>query len=274
MRFIPTQPWTVSFIREWWPRMSLQSVLKLRDYELRSAKAGLHRGREVELRMKSPIRGRVSLREVGSDFLTFNEVVKEQVYKNATAHLETCETMMDLGANIGLTSLYFAHRYPKVKLFAVEPNPDSYQMLTANLKELIDSGRCRTLQAAVWGSPKTLVADPSQARDHFSAFATKEPSGTETDETCIVGLPIQKLIDDSGFSKIDLLKVDIEGAEVELFKGDLNWLHRVRTIAIEFHNDSRQTCQFDEIMRQCQFHINDENAHTVLAVKENGEGEP
>ena len=254
--------------------MSLRSVLRLRDYELRSAQGELHRGQSLELRMKSPIRGRVSLREAGSDFLTFNEVVREEVYRDVTAHLDNCETIVDLGANIGLTSLYFARRYPTVKLFAVEPNPDTYQMLTANLRGLIDSGRCRTLQAAVWGSPKTLVADPSQAPDHYSAFTTKEASAMENGETPIAGLPIQKLIDDSSFNEIDLLKVDIEGAEVELFKGDLNWLCRVRTIAIEFHNDSRQCCRFDEIMRQYKFRIHDENAHTVVAVKEKMEAQP
>ena len=247
--------------------MSLRSVLKLRDYELRSAKGELRPGRALELQMKSPIRGTLSLREVGSDILTFNEVVKEQVYKNATAHLESCETVIDLGANIGLTSLYFARQYPTGRLFAVEPNPDTYQMLTANLKELIDSGRCRTLQAAVWGSEKFLVADSSQAPDHYSAFAAKEASAADNRERIIAGLPIQKIIDDSGFHKIDLLKVDIEGAEVELFKGDLDWLRSIRAIAIEFHNGSREVCRFNEIMRRYEFRIYDEDPHTVLAVK-------
>ncbi len=38
MKLIPAQPWTISLIREWWPYMSLRSVLRLRDYELRSSR--------------------------------------------------------------------------------------------------------------------------------------------------------------------------------------------------------------------------------------------
>jgi len=217
--------------------------------------------------MKSPVRGSVSLREVGSDILTFTEVIKEQVYESVRNRLKSCETVIDLGANIGLTTRYFASHYPGSRFLAVEPNSDTFQVLTANLKELIDGGRCQTLKAAVWGSAKDLVRDPSQAPEHYSAFATKEAAAHENSET-IVGLPIQKIIEDSRFTQVDLLKVDIEGAEVELFKGDLDWLLRVRAIAIEFHNGSRERSHFDEIMRAYHFRIYDRDPHTVLALKE------
>lgn len=267
MRLIPRQPWTLSFIREWRPYMSLRSVLRLRDYELRSARGKQVEGQILELSMKSPVQGEVSLREVGSDILTFDEVIKQQVYRNILSKLERCETVIDLGANIGLASLYFAGHYPSCQVFAVEPNPDTYRLLTANLGGLIENGRCRTVKAAVWGSAKALVADRSQASDHYSAFATREASPEENAEETMMGMPIQKIINDSGFTKIDLLKVDIEGAEVELFKGDVGWLRSVDSIAIEFHGDSRNKCRFDEIMRNYQFHIYDQDPHTVIAVR-------
>jgi FkbM family methyltransferase len=264
----PTQNWTVSFVREWLPYMSLRSVLRLRDYELRSARGGQIEGQTIELRMKSPVRGTVSLREVGSDILTFNEVIKDEVYKSILQKLKQCETIIDLGANIGLASLYFAGHYPSCRLLAVEPNPPTYRVLTANLRNLIESGRCRTLQAAVWGSERKLVADPSQGKEHYSAFATREASGAEADDETMQGFPITSIIRDSGFETVDLLKVDIEGAEVELFKGDLEWLRRVRAIAIEFHHGSREEIGFDRIMRDYGFRIYDQNQHTVLAVRE------
>lgn len=267
MKLIPAQPWTISFIREWWPYMSLRSVLRLRDYELRSARGEQIPGHKLELRMKAPVRGSVSLWEVGSDVLTFTEVIKEQVYESVRNRLRSCETVIDLGANIGLTTLYFAGHYPGSRFLAVEPNSDTFQLLTANLKELIDDGRCQTLKAAVWGSSRALVRDPSQAPEHYSAFAMKEASADENSET-ISGWPIQKIIDDSRFTQVDLLKVDIEGAEVELFKGDLDWLRRVGAIAIEFHNGSREQSRFDEIMRAYRFSIYDHDPHTVLALKE------
>jgi FkbM family methyltransferase len=217
--------------------------------------------------MKSPVKGKLSLREVGSDILTFEEVIKRQVYRNILSKLEQCQTVIDLGANIGLASLYFAKHYPSCRLVAVEPNPDTYRMLTTNLGELVENGRCETIKAAVWGSEKALVSDGSQAPEHYSAFTTKEAGPEESAAETMMGLPIQSIIKNSGFTKIDLLKVDIEGAEVELFKGDVEWLRSVNSIAIEFHGDSRNECKFDEIMRHCQFQIYDQDPHTVLAVR-------
>jgi FkbM family methyltransferase len=247
--------------------MSLRSVLRLRDYELRSSKGKQVEGRLLELNMKWPVRGRVSLREVGSDILTFEEVMKQQVYRSILTKLPHCETVIDLGANIGLASLYFARQYPSCRLVAVEPNPDTYRMLTTNLGELVEQGRCRTVNAAVWGSEKMLVADGAQDPEHYSAFATKEANPGERSGETMKGLPVQTIINDSGFTKIDLLKVDIEGAEVELFKGDLAWLRNVNSIAIEFHGASRKECKFDELSRDYGFHIHDQEAHTVLAVR-------
>jgi len=254
-------------MREWRPYMSMRSVMRLRDYELRSARGKQVEGRLLELRMKSPVTGTISLREVGSDILTFDEVIRQQVYKNILSRLEQCETVIDLGANIGLASLYFAARYPPCRLLAVEPNPNSYRILRANLRTLVESGRCHTLQAAVWGNEEALVADPSQPSEHYSAFRMKEAGLEKRGDAATVGLPIQMIIKNSGFTRIDLLKVDIEGAEVELFKGDLSWLQQVKSIAIEFHDDSRVQCRFDEIMRAYQFEVHDQDPHTVVAVR-------
>jgi FkbM family methyltransferase len=247
--------------------MSMRSILRFRDYELRSARGKQVQGQLVELRMKSPIKGTLSLREVGSDILTFDEVIRQQVYKNILSRLKRCDTVIDLGANIGLATLYFAAHYPSCRLFAVEPNPHSYQILTANLRKLVDTGRCRTVQAAVWGGEKVLVADCSQASEHYSAFKMKASNAEDGSQGTAMGLPIQKIIEQSGFKRIDLLKVDIEGAEVELFKSELSWLHEVTSIAIEFHGDSRSECRFDEIMRDYHFDIHDQDPHTVVAVR-------
>src|SRR5687767_4305241 len=102
MRLIPRQPWTLSFILENRRYMSLRSAWRLRDYGLRTARGKQVKGQILELSMKWPVLGKVSLREVGSDILTFDEVIKHEVYGNILSKLEQCETVIDLGANIGL----------------------------------------------------------------------------------------------------------------------------------------------------------------------------
>jgi FkbM family methyltransferase len=148
----------------------------------------------------------------------------------------------------------------------VEPNPSTYQVLVSNVERLVASGRCRTLQAAVWSSEKSLGGGAEDNPDHFSAFAVHEIA-PDFAENSIAGLPMNKIIAQSGFQRVDLLKVDIEGAEVELFKGNVDWLQRVKTIAIEFHENSREDSQFDDLMKQYDFRVLDSGSHTVLAMK-------
>jgi FkbM family methyltransferase len=260
-------PWTLELIRDMRRFMDVPSVFRLRNYLVRVGKTGGRANKRLSLNMRSPIHGRIFLRERGSDIRTFKEVLEEQVYSAVLAKLPACRTIIDLGANIGLTSLYLAAHFPDSHLFSVEPNADTYDVLRSNLQRLIADGRCRILQGAVWSAERPLVADASQGADHFSAFATREPSVNDISETTIAGYTMARIIAESGFSFIDLVKVDIEGAEVQLLKGDRSWLNRVGAIAIEFHGESRSTSAFDEIMAEHHFTIRDDGSHTVLATK-------
>ena len=247
--------------------MTLRSVMRFREYSIRSQKQECPEGSLLKLNMRSPLRGELLLRERGSDILTFTEVIQQQVYRDVITKVRNCETIVDLGANIGLASRYFAEHFPNCKILAVEPNPSTYQVLVSNVARLVASGRCRTLQAAVWSSEKPLVGEAEDDPEHFSAFAVHETAANFA-ENAIAGLPMEKIIAHSGFQTVDLLKVDIEGAEVELFKGNVDWLQRVRTIAIEFHDNSRERSQFDDLMKQYDFRITDSGSHTVLAMRD------
>ena len=263
--------WTLSLTRELLPRMTLRSVMRFRDFSLREGQGRLRGGELLELQMKSPLGGKLFLREVGSDVLTFQEVLLEEVYRGVVEKVGACRTVLDLGANIGLASLYFSAHYPGCRVFAVEPNPDTYRVLSLNLEGLAREGRARTFRGAVWGSERELVTDPGWTQDRFSRFAMTEGGGAGAAAAGgegIKGLPIDRLIEEAGFERVDLLKSDIEGAEVELFKGDLGWLDRVGAIAIEFHGDSRATTRFDEVTRRRGFRVHDAGGHTVLAVRE------
>jgi FkbM family methyltransferase len=259
-------PWTAQFIHDWWPYLSLSSIARLRDQELRTSAGATRAGRRIALDVQQPFRARVVVRERGSDLLTFEEIVRAQVYRGVTDGIGDCRTIIDLGANIGLASLYLAARFANSRIVAVEPNPDTYQLLVANLARLTRSGRCRTVQGAVWSASRTLRAAPIEDAEHYSAFAVREASGPET-EPEIMGISIQQLIEISGFGFVDLLKVDIEGAEVELFRADLRWLMNVGAIAIEFHKDARAQCSFDAIMKDHGFSVVSDAPHTVIAVR-------
>jgi FkbM family methyltransferase len=260
--------WTLSFLRKWVPIMGLRSAIVYRDVFMRAHAGQLRHGSFVCLRMKRPFRGEVFLRENNSDLMTFTEIIDWGVYRPAVASLPNVKTVIDLGANVGLASLYLAAAWPECRIVAVEPNRSTFDVLTRNLAALVQSGRCEVLNAAIWSRETILAADSSIPSDKFNWFKVQETASTPASDTC-EGVSMTALMQRFGVSHIDLLKVDIEGAETELFSGDLSWLARTDAIAIEFHKteslNTREICRFDELMTQNGFSAIQEHGHTVLA---------
>lgn len=221
------------------------------------------------MQLRRPFRGSLLLREGDSDASTFNEVFLDEVYKTVINRVPRCPTVIDLGAHIGLASLFFATHYPESRLVSVEPDASNYRILVRNLEGLVRMARCRTLQMAAWSSERTLVEVPHNSPTRYDAFRIREPAAEGETSAEILGSTIQKIIELSGFENVSLLKVDIEGAETELFRGDPSWLTRVGAIAIEFHAESRKHSEFDTIMKEFKFRIYDDNPHTALAVRVN-----
>jgi FkbM family methyltransferase len=244
--------------------MSLASIFRYRNYCLREAQGRSNPTGKLKLRLKSPIRGVVTLREVSSDLYTFGDVFEQEVYKTVLRHLPECSTIIDLGANIGLASLYLASAYPSARIFAIEPNGDNFELLKTNLKELIQEKRCVPMQAAVWSARKALMVDPQWLSDSYNGFRLLEQPSPG--DAVVQGFTMEEILASSQFQQVDLLKVDIEGAEVELFRNDLGWLGRVGAIAIEFHGRSRDECGFDQILLEQGFKVCEEDSHTVLAI--------
>jgi len=224
----------------------------------------------MTIRMKYPFSGKIELRETGSDFATFQEIVVDEVYRDAASKVTGFQTVIDLGANIGLASLYFSHFSRSCRILSIEPNPGSYEILLRNMRTLSRCGRCRTLRAAAWGTHVRLSPDPHVSLNRFSAYRLHESTQDLRREMTVQGFTMPEILDYSRFDTVDLLKIDIEGAETELFRGrDLDWLSRVGSIAIEFHGSSRKACGFDDIMKTYEFEICSEKWHTVLARKQN-----
>lgn len=260
------ESWTLSFLKESIRRMTLPSAIRLRNYYVRERAGQLRADGILFLRLKRPFEANISLRERGSDLATFHEIAEEEVYAPVLKAVETFQTVIDLGANIGLASLYLAYNSPTCQILCVEPNCESYELLVRNVRKLNRSGRCRTLKAAVWGTHQRLAPNHKAPPDRYSMFTVRVALANEP--SAVEGYTMTEILDSSGFDRVDLLKVDIEGAERELFSTqDLSWLGRVGAIAIEFHGDSRNASGFDDKMTRNGFEICSEHPHTILARK-------
>lgn len=253
----------LNFLRSvlWWTRyLKLSSAIRY-TWMLRFGGEGT-----IVVKTHSPFNADVSLRKQGSDKYTFSEIFVDEVY-SCVVDSGSADTncVVDLGANIGLASLYFLNAYPLAKIFAVEPNPSSFELLTKNLKSYCHSGRAEVLNAAAWHSRATLGGFCDKSAVHYSRFQVEEFK--DENRELIDGLPMIDIIKYSGFEDIDLLKIDIEGAETALFAGDNKWLARVRTIAIEFHGTSREDIDFDSLVQKYGFNVVADSGHTVIATR-------
>jgi FkbM family methyltransferase len=261
--------WTIEFVRKFGGRLSIRSLMRLRSALIAERRGKLGMRESVRLRMRSPGRLDIVLRPASNDIYTFDEVFIEEVYGHVFSCLGDAGTVIDLGANIGLASLLFLTCYPRARLFAVEPDPGNYEMLRSNLRPFVTAGRAATLQAAFWKSDCGVVFEAPAQPGHVNQGAVRDDGGTlePSRRVQVDGLTMRSIIDRSGFDSVDLLKVDVEGAEEHLFSGDSGWLGKVRCMALEFHDDTRRSSDFDAVARGNGFTVVDSQAHTVIAFR-------
>jgi FkbM family methyltransferase len=149
-------------------------------------------------------------------------------------HLQDIRSIVDLGANIGGSIAFFLDLFPQAEAIAVEPAPENFQMLQRNLVPF--GSQVKLIQAAVWPTSTNLQLVRKQFRDQLDWSNQVKPAEGQAKDV-IRGMTVPELLAECHLEKIDLLKIDIEGAEKELFKGDTSWLSRVRNLCIEIHDD-------------------------------------
>jgi FkbM family methyltransferase len=144
-------------------------------------------------------------------------------------------TIIDAGANIGCATIFFANRYPDAKIIAVEPESSNFQVLQSNCADLPN---VTPVLGAIWSHPATLTLENPHCGKW--AFSMKE---RVDDGEPVRGVTIPQLMDEFSLDRIDVLKMDIEGGEKEVFSApDLSWLDSVGTLVIELHDFVRTGC--------------------------------
>jgi FkbM family methyltransferase len=147
------------------------------------------------------------------------------------ADLGSPRLIIDAGANIGMTSIYFLNRYPSVRIVAVEPNPETFEICRRNLAPFSD--RVVLLKGAVWSRCGRVLLEhgPVEWNSHVRDAGASE-------EASVISFDVPYLIAQGGGGPVDLLKVDIEGGEAEVFGiGAEQWISSIKNIIIEFHGD-------------------------------------
>ena len=180
----------------------------------------------------------VTLRLGTTDVPTFEQIFIRNEYDSP--HLpDDAQTILDLGANIGLSAVFFGTRFPSARIAAVEPDAGNYSVLLRNVEALGD--RVSALKAAAWSDDGVLESETEDAEGNVLeawGLRVSRKEGNLSNPTKCCG--IETLMQLFDLQQVDILKVDIEGAELEVFsKNSAQWLQRVRLILIETHDRFR-----------------------------------
>jgi FkbM family methyltransferase len=183
----------------------------------------------------------VVLREGTSDWMTFDQIFVEEDYDlrplsrfpELTEHYRAlCRQgtplIIDLGGNIGLSPVYFSMMWPEAQIVAVEPEPGNYALLSENI-----AGRpkIRAIQAGIASrSGRLSIVDEKAGKNAFQTEVSSEGAVTAVTVGEIVAEYRAK-----GCIPF-AIKIDIEGAESELFSADHDWLDAFPLAMVELHD--------------------------------------
>ncbi|MCC7462562.1 MAG: FkbM family methyltransferase [Gammaproteobacteria bacterium] len=146
--------------------------------------------------------------------------------------------IIDAGANAGYATVRFAQLYPEARIVAVEPDSGNYAALSHNVAPYPN---VRTLNAGVWPRSTRLVIDNPDAGT--CSFQVREARDHEPGSLAAVS--IGELLTQQGAGTLDILKIDVEGTELEIFSdpGCQSWLARTNLIFIELHDRFKPGCE-------------------------------
>lgn len=161
--------------------------------------------------------------------------------------------IVDAGAYTGYSALFFAHRYPNARIVAIEPNQANFDLLRQNCADLPN---ITPVHGALWYRQEQL--DLGNQGDASWTFQVR-PAAAEG-AGLVRGYSVDELMRSFEAPEIDILKIDIEGAEREVFTmGERGWLDATRSMIIETHGP------------ECERALNDVASTRNFSVSQTGE---
>lgn len=178
----------------------------------------------------------IYIRSNSSDTEVFEAVFIALRFDKIHDHLKP-KLIIDAGANIGLVSIFFANKYPNSIIYAIEPESSNFDLLVKNtigLKNIIP------VQAAIWKDNSPLSFENLDAEK----WAFRVTEKTESSEVIIRTLTVNDILSMAKKDFIDIFKIDIEGAEKDVFEENFEtWIDKVGIFIIELHEGFRKGSQ-------------------------------
>lgn len=171
------------------------------------------------------------LRPNTSDYYTFDQVfLRDQYHINIPF---SPKTIIDAGANIGLAAVYFSHRYPNASIIAIEPSKENFEQVKKNIEQY---PQIKAICSGVWNRDVHLaIINTEGVKNAFMVAET-----TPDNPNAVSAISIETIMRNEGWYTIDILKMDIEGSEKEVFESSYEyWLPKTRMLIIELHDNMK-----------------------------------
>jgi FkbM family methyltransferase len=161
------------------------------------------------------------------DFFTYEEVILRKSYDISFGF--SPETIIDGGGNIGLTAAFWATKFPEATIVTLEPDTENFALLKKNTAPYKN---IHPMQAGVWHRKAHLVVkDIGHGNNGFVVEETEDTTGA------VLAYSISDIMKQMGWKTVDLLKLDVEGSEKEIFSSNYeDWLPQVKVLIVEMHD--------------------------------------
>jgi len=198
------------------------------------------------------------LRLKTSDLPTLQKIWRDHEYAVLLKHEP--KFIIDAGANIGIASIYFTKNFPGAKIIAIEPEPANFALLKKNSQPYPN---IIPICAALWKeNGEVPLFDPGQGPWSFQ---------TRTEGANAVGrvpaITVDELVRKFSATSIDILKLDIEGAEKEIFENVSPWIDKAGVIMIELHDRLRPGCSRAFYLAAQAFDHEEHRGETVILAR-------
>jgi FkbM family methyltransferase len=188
-------------------------------------------GRRRDVYLYVPALGGEVLCRLGrleSDLQVLQEIIAGE-YRFDISH--QVDTVLDIGANAGYAALWMQCQYPDAEIVCLEPDLDNYRVMQANVRE---KQNISSILGAVSSSPGVYKVERGDFKPAGLRAARSDRSApARFDGVAFTVLGLMRLLQ---WRKVDLLKVDIEGGEAEVFSSSEEWIHLVNAVICETHD--------------------------------------
>lgn len=178
------------------------------------------------------------LRVPSSDVPTYKHIFQRREYEFENEIAPT--VILDAGAHSGLASIYFANRYPQAKILAVEPEKDNFDLLVKNVAPY---PQVIPIRAALWNCNETIdLVDPGLGEWGYMTRTESDDAIAGSLRHQVDGVTVDQLLKRYQLANIDLMKLNVEGAEREIFENCDAWIGQVDAVVVKLHDRMKPGC--------------------------------